>query len=162
MTLTDITSDGSTVICSSVGSSLSLSLFPSRLGSVAQPSASPHAASADPSRGVVSWVTPFAKWSCLSQCREGCSLWPTRPPSMRAAFRCCSTCLSGVCSPLTETLQCSVSCRLSPPPPRRRFCLRRCFRFLFVWMFNAAWLDVCGFLGCRDVLWTNPGLHYDL
>lgn len=50
-------------------------------------SLAPHSASADPSRGLVSWVTLFAKWSCLSLCREGCSLSPTRPPSTRAASR---------------------------------------------------------------------------
>lgn len=61
--------------------------------------------------------SPFAKWSCLSLCREGCSLSPTRPSSARAASRCWWTCLSGACSPLKPIPESSVSRCLSPPPP---------------------------------------------
>lgn len=45
---------------------------------------STHATSADPSRG----LSPFAKWSCLSVCREGYRRLRNRPLSTRAASRC--------------------------------------------------------------------------
>lgn len=61
--------------------------------------------------------SPFAKWSCLSLYREGCSLSPSRPSSARAASRCWWTCLSGACSPLKPTPESSVSRCLSPPRP---------------------------------------------
>lgn len=98
------------------------------------------ATSADPSRGLVSWVSPFTKWSCPSLCREGCGRWQTRPSSTGPASRCWWTCLSGACSPPEATPQSSVSRRRR----RRRLCLLRYFRFLSVDM-HPSFLDVCGF-----------------
>lgn len=60
--------------------------------------------SADASRGSLS-----AKWSCLSLCREDCSLWATRRFWTGAASRLWWTRVLGVCCSRAEIPRCSVS-----------------------------------------------------
>ncbi len=99
------------------------------------PSAAPHAASADPSRGLASRVTLLQNgvvWVCAE--RAAVSLRPVRlrpgqlPGAGGRVFPEPARLSSGPRSPRWA----AASLR------RRRFCLRRCFRFLPVWMCTGA------------------------